>query len=206
MHILYSNFMRHDKYKTDIFARRAKKEGYPARSIYKLQEIDRKYKIFRKGDRVLDLGCAPGSWLLYVSDRVGVNGKVVGVDAKDIKIRLKSNIVFIKRDVFGLLESGLGELKEKYQVVISDLAPSTSGIKAVDSEKSFELCQEALKIAQKVLLANGNFVCKIFEGKSTKVFIEELEKKLYFVKRFKPKAVSKKSKEFYIIGKNLRVT
>ncbi|MFH0987699.1 MAG: FtsJ-like methyltransferase family protein, partial [Patescibacteria group bacterium] len=124
----------------------------------------------------------------------------------DIKIRLKSNIVFIKRDVFGLLESGLGELKEKYQVVISDLAPSTSGIKAVDSEKSFELCQEALKIAQKVLLANGNFVCKIFEGKSTKVFIEELEKKLYFVKRFKPKAVSKKSKEFYIIGKNLRIT
>jgi 23S rRNA (uridine2552-2'-O)-methyltransferase len=188
----------------EFFTRKAKEEGYPARSVYKLKEIDEKHSLFKKGDRVLDLGCAPGSWLLYVADKIGSQGKVVGMDIKDIKIPLKENIIFIKKDVIDFEKSEGGELNQKYQAVISDLAPSTTGIESVDAAKSLELCEKAFNIAKRVLVPSGNFVCKIFEGESTDNFFKEIEKSFKFTKRFRPKAVIKRSKEFYIIGKKFR--
>jgi len=188
----------------EFFTRKAKEEGYPARSVYKLKEIDEKDHLFKKGDRVLDLGCAPGSWLLYVADKIGSQGKVVGMDIKDIKIPLKENIIFIKKDVMDFEKSEVRELNQKYQAVISDLAPSTSGIESVDAAKSLELCEKAFDIAKRVLVPSGNFVCKIFEGESTDNFFKEVEKSFKFTKRFRPKAVIKRSKEFYIIGKKFR--
>ena len=187
--------------KDEFFSRKARIEGYPARSVYKLKEIDEKYNLFKKGDKVLDLGCAPGSWLLYVVDKIGGQGKVVGVDIKDIKIPPKENVIFIKKDIMDFGESEATELNQKYQAVISDLAPSTSGIESVDTGRSLELCEKAFSIAKKVLAAGGNFVCKIFEGESTNDFFKEVEKSFKFTKRFRPKAVIKRSKEFYIVGK-----
>lgn len=184
----------------EFFTAKAKKEGYPARSIYKLREIDEKYHLFRKGDKVLDLGCAPGSWLFYVSNKVESQGKVVGIDIKDIKIPLKENVIFIKKDIMDFEKSGAIELNQKYQAVISDLAPSTSGIESVDAGKSLELSKKAFDIAKKVLAPGGNFVCKIFEGEFTNDFFKKVGKSFKFTKRFRPKAVIKKSKEFYIIG------
>jgi len=188
----------------EFFTKKARQEGYPARSVYKLKEIDEKYYLFKKGDNVLDLGCAPGSWLLYVSSKIGSQGKVVGIDIQDIKIPPKNNIVFIKKDIIDIKNARIKELNEKYEVVISDLAPATSGVKFTDAEKSLKFCEKALGIAKMVLLPNGNFVCKIFEGEQTNNFFKKIEENFKFTKRFRPKAVIKGSKEIYIIGKGFK--
>jgi len=190
---MYRIYKKHEHY-----TEKARKEGYPARSVYKLKEIDEKFKIFKKGDKVLDLGCSPGSWLLYAANKVGERGKVVGIDIEKVNILLKNNIVFIQKDILALEES---DLNEKYDVVISDLAPATSGVKLIDSGRSFELSEKAFEIAKKFLLPGGNFVCKIFESEDANKFLKEVEKKFKLVKKFRPKAVIKESKEFYIVGK-----
>jgi len=182
----------------EFYTRLAKEENYPARSVYKLKEMDEKYHIIKPGDRVLDLGCSPGSWLLYLSQRVGDKGQVVGVDIEEVKIPKKTNIVFIKKDILDLQES---DFKDKFEVVVSDLAPKTSGIKSLDSGKSLELAEKSFEIAKSVLVPEGNFVCKIFEGEENDEFFKRVGDSFAFAKRFKPKAVIKKSKEFYIIAK-----
>lgn len=188
--------------KEEFYTRLAGKEGYPARSVYKLKEIDEKYKIFKKGDRVLDLGCAPGSWLLYISQKIGIKGRVTGVDTEDVKTILNPNVLFIKKNIFDLKNQ---DFKEKFQAVVSDLSPKTSGIKLLDAGKSLELAKTAFEIAKKVLLPGGNFVCKIFEGEESEGLFKEASNYFEFAKRFRPKAVIKGSKEFYIIGRGYKV-
>jgi len=180
----------------------AKKEGYPARSVYKLKEIDEKYKIIKKGTLVLDLGCAPGSWLLYISQKVGDRGKVIGVDIEEVKIPQKANIVFIKKNVLDLEES---DFKDRFESVVSDLSPKTSGIESLDNGKSLELAEKSFGIAKSVLLPGGNFICKIFESELIDEFFKKVKNCFDFAKRFRPKAVIKKSKELYIIGGGFRV-
>ncbi len=205
--------------KEEFYTTLAKKEGYPARSVYKLKEIDEKYKIIKKGNRVLDLGSAPGSWLLYISQKVGDKGKVIGIDVEETKIPQKANIVFIKRSVFDLERPEVDEakassppspaaadlvFKDKFDTVVSDLSPSTSGVKFLDSGKSLELAEKSFEIAKSVLLPGGNFVCKIFENELSCEFLKKVKNCFDFAKRFKPRAVIKKSREFYIIGKGFR--
>ena len=187
--------------KQDFYTILAKKEGYPARSVYKLKEINEKYKIIKKEDSVLDLGCAPGSWLFYISQKIGDKGRVVGIDKEDIKIAAKPNISFIKKNIFDLEKS---DFKKMFKTVVSDLAPKTSGLKFLDAKKSLELAEKSFEIAKSVLLPGGNFVCKIFESESSSQFFKKVEEHFDFVKRFKPKAVVKASKEFYIIGKGFK--
>ncbi|OGZ25722.1 MAG: hypothetical protein A2W71_01945 [Candidatus Nealsonbacteria bacterium RIFCSPLOWO2_02_39_8] len=183
--------------KNEFWTEKAKKEGYPARSVYKLKEIDEKFRLIKKGDKIFDLGCAPGSWLLYISERTGDEGVVFGIDFDDIKIELAKNIFFEKKDVMEEI------LKEKnFDLVVSDLAPKTTGIKNVDSGKSLELCVRAFEIAKIVLMPSGNFVCKIFEGSESDDFFKEIKKDFNFSTRFKPKAVLRQSKEIYIIAKD----
>ena len=189
--------------KNEFFTIKARKEGYPARSVYKLQEIDRKYRIIQKGDNVLDLGSAPGSWLLYASKMAGDKGSVVGIDIEKIKTALPGNVVLIQKDIMELAPKDLTVFNKKFQAVISDLAPKTSGMKFVDEGRSLELGLKALLIAKNVLSAGGNFVCKIFEGEGTGQFIAKAEQNFKFVKRFRPKAVKKDSKEFYLVAKGL---
>lgn len=185
----------------EFYTRLAQEQGYPARSVYKLQEIDKKFKIFNKGDVVLDLGCAPGSWLMYVSQKVGDKGKAIGVDIGELKIPQKNNVVFINKSIFDLEES---DLKNKFDAVVADLSPRTSGIKLIDTGRSLELAEKAFEIAKSVLRSGGNFVCKIFESESSDQLFKEAEKCFDFTKRFVPKAVVKGSKEFYIVGKKYR--
>lgn len=179
----------------------AKKEGYPARSVYKLKEIDEKYKIIKKGNFVLDLGCAPGSWLLYVSQKVGNRGRVIGIDIEKVEIPQNTNIIFIKKSIFDLKVS---DFKEKFEVVVSDLSPKTSGVKFLDSGKSLELAEKSFEIAVSVLFPDGNFVCKIFENESSHKFLKKVKSRFDFAKRFRPKAVFKKSREIYIIGRGFK--
>lgn len=187
--------------KEEFYTMLAKKEGYPARSVYKLKEIDEKYKIIKKGDRVLDLGCSPGSWLLYLAQKVGDRGKVVGVDVEDIKIPAKENIVFLKKSVFDFKEA---DFKNKFNVVVSDLSPKTSGIKFLDAGKSLELVERGFEIARSVLLPRGNFVCKIFKNELSDEFFGKMKSYFDSAQRFKPKAVVKRSKELYMIGKGFK--
>ncbi len=187
--------------KEEFYTRLSKKENYPARSVYKLKEINEKYKIFNPGDKVLDLGCYPGSWSLYISKIIGDKGVVVGVDIKEIKKFNRKNIIFLKKDILKLNKK---DFEKNYQVVVSDLAPKTSGIKSVDVGRSLELSKKSFEIAKKVLNNKGNFICKIFEGELVDNYVKSLSYYFEFVKKFKPKAVTRKSKEFYVIGKSFK--
>lgn len=195
--------MRYHLSQENFYTQKAKEEGYPARSVYKLQEIDRKFSIFQEGDAVLDLGAAPGSWLLYISRKVGPNGRVVAVDTEDLKTELPTNAIFIKKSVLDndlteQLRSGLG----CFQVVVSDLAPGTSGIHEKDVADCLELTQRAFEIACQTLEAGGNFVCKLFEGPGVNDFVKEVGKSFKIVKRYRPQAIRKGSRELYLVAKD----
>ena len=187
--------MKYQLSKNDKYTQKAKRENYPARSIYKLQEIDRKHNLIKEGDRVLDLGCAPGSWLVYLAKKVSGSGAVVGIDINDLRIEIPKNAIFIKDDVMKY------EMAEKFNVVASDLAAHTTGIGFSDVDETLELSWQALKIAKEVLIKGGNFLCKIFEGEGTDEFFKAVEKNFSFAKRFKPRASRKKSREMYIVAK-----
>ena len=192
---------RKDLYKTEYYTRKAHREGYPARSVYKLKEMDENLRIFRKGDIVLDLGASPGSWLAYISERIGSKGRVLGIDIEDVKIQIKPNMGFLKKDVRDVSEEELKEWKAKCDVVVADMAPKTTGIAWKDVGLSLELSETAFDIAKLVLKDKGVFVCKIFEGEGTDDFVREVQKAFKTVKRARPQAVIKRSKEFYIVAK-----
>ena len=181
----------------DHYSRRAKKDRYPARSVYKLEEIQQKHRLINKGDKILDLGCSPGSWLLYAAKLTGDRGHVIGIDMKPVKIQAAPNIEIINGDVFAL---DAGVLGSDFNVVMSDMAPATTGHKAVDAARSAGLCEAALAIAQRVLLPGGSFVCKIFQGPDFNQFVNSVRAGFDKQKIFKPKSSRKASKEIFIIG------
>ena len=184
----------------DHYTRRAQKEKYPARSVYKLQEMQQKYQIIRHSDRVLDLGCAPGSWLLFAAKQTGPTGKVVGIDLKKINVHLPSHTQTIQGDITDTDSNWLKQTGGDFNLVISDMAPATTGNKAVDAARSFELCRAALEVALMALKPNGNFVCKIFQGPDFKSFEHEVRNSFKKIKIFKPQSSRKASKELFIIG------
>ena len=194
--------MKYSASKRDFYWKKAKEESYPSRAVFKLKEINDKYKLFKRGDKVLDLGSSPGSWLMYIAKEIGPKGKAVGLDIENLKIGIGENVLFFKKDVFKDEIFSCQALKDKFDSVVSDLAPKTSGIKFTDSEKSLELSQKALEIAKAVLKEKGNFLCKIFEGEETQNFLKEIKKNFEFIKKFRPKATPRGSKEIYIIAKN----
>ena len=192
-----------NKQKRDIYVRQSNVDGYRARSAYKLIEIDEKFKIFKGGMNVIDIGAAPGSWSQYVS-KVVKNGKIISIDLKDME-KIKSTIQikgdFTQEKIQNLIKK---YLNNKSDVVMSDMAVNTTGIKNVDAIQTGELCKEAMIFSKEVLSDKGFFVSKIFMG-STFNEIVALGKKFFKeVKVFKPKSSRKDSKESFIICKNLR--
>lgn len=183
---------------TDHLTRQALKDRYPARSVYKLMEIQKKFKIMKKGDHVLDLGCAPGSWLMYAAESVGENGSAAGIDLKDVSVSLPPNAAAFVGDIFEMDDT---EWAQKiYNVVLSDMAPATTGRKEADAARSFELSLTALEKANSLLVPDGNFVCKIFQGSDFKIFEQKVKSNFKQHKIFKPESCRKSSKEIYIIG------
>jgi len=184
----------------DCYARRAREEGYPARSVYKLEEIQKRFGVLKRGGRVLDLGCCPGSWLLFASRVVGDRGLVVGVDIIPLTLRLPSNVRFVQHDVLAWDEPFLDAIGTNFQTVLSDMAPSTTGSKFVDAQRSLQLSESALTISARVLRPGGSFVCKIFHGSDFKGFSDTVRRSFGRVVHFKPKSSRKASKEIYIVG------
>ena len=184
----------------DHYSRRAKKERFPARSVYKLQEIQRKYNLIKKGDKVLDLGCAPGSWLLYAANLTGNKGQVVGIDLKPVRVNIPPHVRIYTGDILLMDDAFWESIGKDFNVVISDMAPTTTGSKHVDSAGSFILCQAALSIAQTALIPGGSFACKIFQGEDFKAFSDSVRSVFNKHKIFKPQSSRKASKEIFIIG------
>jgi 23S rRNA (uridine2552-2'-O)-methyltransferase len=186
----------------DHFSLRARRESYPARSIYKLQEIDKRVRLFKKGDNVLDLGAAPGSWTMYASKAVGMAGKVVAVDRADLTIGTPTNVTYIKADALAIEPAELIALidTDGFQSVISDMAPRTSGQKFVDQTRSYNLFCRALDLSVALCRHGGNFVGKIFQGEDFEK-ARDLVKEAYVKTRIiRPTSVRSESYEIYIIG------
>ena len=190
----------------DHYSERAKKERYPARSVYKLKEAQKKYGLIRKGDRVLDLGCSPGSWLLYAAELIGNRGEVLGIDQNAVTISLPARVKTFTADILTIdgpwIENAT--LRNHFNVVLSDMAPATTGNKAVDSARSYRLCEAALNIAQMVLVPGGSFFCKIFQGDEFKRFSDSVRSRFKGHKIFKPQSSRKQSKEIFILGMGFR--
>ena len=192
-----------NRQKRDIYVRQSKVDGYRARSAYKLIEIDKKFKIFKNGMFILDIGAAPGSWSQYASKTIK-NGKIISIDLKEISPI--DNGIHIKGDFTDpdIQEKIKENLTKEFDVVMSDMAVNTTGIKNLDSIQTGELCKEAMTFSKKVISSKGYFISKIFMG-STFNEIVALGKKIFKeVKVFKPLSSRKESKESFIICKKIR--
>ena len=192
-----------NKQRRDIYVRKSKIDGYRARSAYKLIEINDKFKIFKGGLIVIDIGAAPGSWSQYVSKFVK-NGKVISIDLKDMEPIL--NTIQIKGDFTDNITQKKieREISGKADVVMSDMAVNTTGIKKIDSIQTGELCKESMIFSKKVIKNEGFFISKIFIGGSFNEIIDLGKEIFKNVRVFKPKSSRKDSKESFIICKNLR--
>ena len=192
-----------NKQRRDTYVRQSKVDGYRARSAYKLKEIDEKFKIFKGGMSVVDIGAAPGSWSQYVA-KVVKSGKIISIDLREmenIENTLQIQGDFTSADIQDRIKE---YLKKKPDVVMSDMAVNTTGIKNIDSIQTGELCKEAMVFSKDVISEKGFFISKIFMG-STFNEIVALGKKIFKeVRVFKPKSSRKDSKESFIICKNLR--
>lgn len=184
----------------DHYTRQAQKENFAARSVYKLQEIQKKVRILERGARVLDLGCAPGSWLQFAAQTIGPNGRIVGIDLAPVTIGLPDQVTVITGDVADL-EGHLAKLGQtRFDVVLSDMAPATTGNRHVDEARSMGLCEAALDIAEKTLVPGGNFVCKIFQGSDFKTFTDAVKRRFDRQVAFRPQSTRKASREVFVIG------
>lgn len=191
---------RRNTYKTgDRFNQKAKDEGFRARSVYKLTEIDRRLRVLKQGQRVLDLGCAPGSWARFARQKVGRKGAVLGVDLKHVDSL--AGVQLLQADVYDLrADQVLEALDGKADVVLSDMAPNTTGDRFGDHVRQIEVARRALEVATQVLKPGGSFVCKVFDGEDAHGFVGEVRAHFDKVKRVRPEAVRRESVEFFVVG------
>ena len=192
-----------NKQRRDIYVRKSKVDGYRARSAYKLIEIDEKFKIFKGGICVVDIGAAPGSWSQYVS-KIVKSGKIISIDLKEMEkinntIQIKGD--FTEKDTQNHIKS---YLNKKADIVMSDMAVNTTGIKNIDSIQTGELCKEAMIFSKEVIGNNGSFISKIFMGEIFNEIVALGKKNFQEVKVFKPQSSRKESKENFLICKKLR--
>ena len=192
-----------NKQRKDTYVRQSKIDGYRARSVYKLIEIDEKFKVFKSGISIIDIGAAPGSWSQYVS-KVVKNGTIISVDLK--KMEEIKNTYQIEGDFTELetQEKIRKKINLPVNVVMSDMAVNTTGIKDIDAIQTGELCKEAMIFSKDILSKEGLFISKIFMGRSFNEIVALGKKFFKEVKVFKPKSSRKDSKESFIICKNLR--
>lgn len=190
----------------DHYFKKAKQENFAARSVFKLEEIDQKLKLFKPGLKVLDLGAAPGSWSQYASKKIGDKGQVLGVDLTPITLKLP-NAVFITADLYDLnLEDTFREqgIEPPFDIVMSDMAPKTTGIKSADQARSLALCELALEIGVRFLRPKGAFICKLFHSGDFDQFRKQMRDHFEKVEIVKPKATRAISKEIFLAGLGFR--
>ena len=186
----------------DFYFQKAKSENYPARSVYKLKELDTKFHLLKKGMRALDLGASPGSWSLACAEKAGPDGLVLACDLKSLASGLPSQIIFMQEDVFAPSPEFRAALKKHgpFDLVLSDMAPATTGSKFTDQARSFNLASEAFRAACAHLRPGGNFVVKIFMGPDAQELFSQIGAAFDKAKTFKPKSSRAESRETFFIG------
>lgn len=190
----------------DHYFHKAKKENFLARSVYKLEEIDERFKILRKGDQVIDLGYHPGSWIQYTAEKIGKEGIVVGCDIKEVNNKLLNlaNVKLFKKDVFTIESMEELGVSDQFNVVLSDMAPNTTGVMSVDQIRSLNLVEMVFSLLPRFLKPGGNLVIKVFESNDAQVFLKANKNLFEEFHYLRPKSVRSVSKEFFVIGKNFR--
>jgi 23S rRNA (uridine2552-2'-O)-methyltransferase len=193
--------LRDRKHRHDTFFRKAREEGFAARAVYKLEDIDRRVRLFHPGARVLDLGCRPGSWMQYACKAVGPHGKVVGVDRLALPEPVPGAHVILA-DIYTLSDAELLCGLAAYDVVLSDMAPDTTGIRSTDQARSANLVEEALMRAERLLAPLGAFVAKVFQSPEVEKLRKRMGERFTDVRLLKPEASRQQSSELYLVGKN----
>jgi 23S rRNA (uridine2552-2'-O)-methyltransferase len=186
----------------DHYTEKAREENWLARSVYKLDEIDKKYKLIKQGSRILDLGCYPGSWTQFCIKKAGQGGKIIGIDLQKPTRVSSPNFRFIEADILAFDPGAFSQEIREIDLVISDLAPQTTGNKFTDTCMSMALVEKALEIAVAVLKKGGHFICKVFEGEDFKPFKDKASGYFDQTRILRPSAVRKRSREVYLIGIN----
>jgi len=192
----------------DYYFKKAKKEKYPARSIYKLEEVQQKYHFLHPGDSILDLGCHPGSWSLYASEVAGKKGIVVGVDLQETTGSARpegAEIYWLCQDIMAPeLITSVRKFRPAFKVLISDLAPKTTGNRWADHQQSLQLVRRTLALAEILLYDHGQYICKIFQGEDFPEFVQEVKDRFETVKVIKPKSSRTESREVFVLGMGYR--
>lgn len=184
----------------DHYFHKAKRDGYVARSAYKLEEIDKKNRILRTGNLVLDLGCCPGSWLQYASKKVGEKGQVLGVDLQPVKMSLPKNVKVLQADIFELTAKDLEMAGGLVDVILSDMAPKTTGMRDLDAQRSFALNQQVLQLSAELLAPNGTLLVKAFQGAQLEELRRNFSNIFTKIKLCKPKSSRSESVEIFLLG------
>ena len=188
------------KIKDDYFYK-AKSEGYVARSIYKLEEIDKKFHLISKGNFVLDFGCSPGSWIQYVSKKIGKKGFVLGLDIKPVSISLTENIKVLEIDAFETDVDSIKDISKFFDVILSDMSPKTTGIRSVDAQRSFDLNLQVLRISVELLSPNGAILLKCFQGEPFEKLLKGFKQLFSEVRLCKPNSSRSESVEIFLLGR-----
>lgn len=190
----------------DHYFHKAKKENFLARSVYKLEEIDDRFKIISKGNQIVDMGYHPGSWIQYTSEKIGPTGTLVGLDIKPINSKLLNlkNVRLYEKDVLTIETMEELGVVDQFDVVLSDMAPNTTGIRSVDQDRSLILVEMVFSLLPKFLKPGGNLVIKVFESHVAQVFLKEQKNRFQEFHYLRPKSVRSVSKEFFVIGKNFK--
>jgi 23S rRNA (uridine2552-2'-O)-methyltransferase len=188
----------------DTYYKKAKHQGYRSRAAYKLLELQERFRIFKTGQFVVDLGAAPGGWIQVAAMLVGPNGKVIGVDLQPIEPFHQKNIIVAQADITASeTEQRIMEyLGRPADSVISDVAPKLTGIRDTDEARSLELNRTALEAAKRLLRAGGSFLIKSFVSEELRIFSAELEQQFGSVQRTRPEASRKGSSEIYFVAKD----
>lgn len=191
--------LRDARHRHDVFFKKAREAGFAARSVFKLEEIDRKLRLLRPGMRVLDLGCRPGSWLQYAVRVVGPRGVVVGIDRDPLPAPIAGARV-IQGDIYKISDAELLGEAAAFDVVLSDMAPDTTGIRATDQARSAALFEEALGRAERLLAPGGAFVGKLFQGPDLPAIRQRMSERFGSVRIVKPDSSRAQSIEIYLAG------
>ncbi len=198
--------MKLTKAKKDQYRKLAKQKGYRSRAAFKLLQLNKSYKIIKKSDKVVEFGCAPGGWIQVANQLVGQSGFVLGLDLKEVSSLAGTRFIQGSIDDPQLAQILLQTIGpgEKFDVVLSDMSPNVSGIWEIDHERQISLTKHALHVSTKILKGGGNAVYKIFQGPSTRSFVDELTEHFALVKLSKPPASRQESSELYVICRDFK--
>lgn len=184
----------------DFFYKQAKEVGAVARSFFKIEDLDRKFRLVKPKMRIMDIGSAPGSWIQYLLTKIGEEGFIYAIDLNPLHISVPENVIFDQKNLFDITPEEIKNSHGMFDLIISDVAPRTTGSDFVDQTKSYDLVEHVRQIAMVVLKKNANMICKMYQSGDTKKFTDHMKEIFVEVKIQKPESSRKQSREIFVVG------